>query len=85
MARIRCYLWGCWCDENSACPKCGAALYDADFIQIGRLDWMRSIRRYLGGVWLFCNRRCPVCNKGMRFTWHGPCCSEKCAEDYLPF
>jgi hypothetical protein len=41
--RIRCYLFGCWCDENSACPKCGAALYDVDFIQdrqvrLGDLD-----------------------------------------------
>jgi hypothetical protein len=38
--RIACHLWGCWCsNEYPGCLRCGAALYDADFIQIGRMDW----------------------------------------------
>lgn len=36
--RIRCNLLGCATDAN-ACERCGTDLYDADFVQIGRLDF----------------------------------------------
>lgn len=82
--RIRCFLWGCWCDENSACPKCGAALYDADFIQIGKLDWMRRMRGSLNGLRYLMSRRCEVCGKRMKFS-RDYTCSPKCADEWIPF
>lgn len=84
--RIRCILFGCWCDENSACPKCGCALYDADFRQIGKLNWIYRVRDFLRGVYVFSNRHCEVCGKRLGFTRRGPhCCSEKCYDQWIPF
>jgi hypothetical protein len=83
--RIRCLLWGCWCDEHSACPKCGSALYDADFIQIGKLGWMSRVRDLFKGIYCFTNRHCEVCGKRMWFTRHSPCCSDECYSQWIPF
>jgi hypothetical protein len=87
--RIRCILFGCWCDENSACPKCGASLYDADFIQVGKLDWIHSIRGRIRVVLAFVTRRCDVCNKRLWFNrsseWGPYCCCKECYESWIPF
>jgi hypothetical protein len=57
--RIRCVLWGCWTDENGACPKCGCALYDADFVQEGRLHWFQQAWwRLRHGVAVCTTRHC---------------------------
>ena len=84
--RIRCILWGCWTDQYGACPKCGCALYDADFVQEGKLAWLQQFWwRLRHGICLFTTRHCAVCNKRMWFTWSSPCCSEKCNDEYIPF
>ena len=83
--RVRCVLFGCWYDQNSSCPKCGAALYDADFIQVGRMDWVHKVRGKLSQIRAFVNRKCNVCGKRYWFTANEPCCSEECYEDYIPF
>lgn len=83
--RIHCYLFGCWCDPNSACPKCGAALYDCEFIQVGKLDWVHSVRRLFAGIRCFVSRRCDVCGRKYWFTRSGPCCSQKCYDQWIPF
>lgn len=84
--RIRCLLWGCWCDRNHACPKCGCALYDVDFIQKGKLRWLQSLwwnlKRFSK---VFSTRHCEVCGKRLRFAFRAPCCSEKCLKEWLPF
>ena len=83
--RIRCVLFGCWCDQNSSCPKCGAALYDADFIQVGRMDWVHRVRGFLLHLIPHLYRRCEVCDKRFWSGRHGPCCSKECADEWLPF
>jgi len=83
--RLRCYLFGCWCDQNSSCPKCGAALYDADFIQKGKLDWVHRLRFIVADNVALVHRRCDVCGKRIWFTRWSPCCSEDCYDKYIPF
>lgn len=84
--RIRCILFGCGCDENSACPKCGCALYDADFVQEGKLHWFQSVWGNLKSrKAMFTTRQCEVCGKRMWFTWSSPCCSENCRDQWIPF
>jgi hypothetical protein len=84
--RISCVLWGCWCDENNACPKCGSALYyDADFVQIGKLQWLFEVRDFFRGKYSLVTRRCDVCRKRMWWTRHDPCCSDECFDKWIPF
>lgn len=87
MKRLLCKLWGCYCSDTHdfSCPRCGAALYDADFVQIGRLEWVYRVRDFFRGKYAFITRRCDVCRKRMWFTRHNPCCSEKCYDQWLPF
>ena len=84
--RISCNLWGCWCDNNGACPKCGCALYDPDFVQQGKLAWLQSLWwRLYRCVRFFKGHPCDVCGKRMWFTWNAPCCSQKCMDEWIPF
>jgi predicted nucleic-acid-binding Zn-ribbon protein len=83
--RIRCVLFGCWCDEHSACPKCGAQVYDGDYIQIGKMDWMFKVRDLFKGTYRFVNRRCDVCGKRMLFTYKQNVCSDSCFDKWIPF
>jgi len=86
MKRLLCHLWGCCCaNEYPGCVRCGAALYDADFIQIGRLNWLIVLRYFIIGLWSDVMRRCEVCGKRVWFTRHSPCCSEKCFSKWYPF
>ena len=83
--RIRCNLLGCATDAN-ACARCGTDLYDGDFVQIGRLDFVfRAYWRVRRVAWKFTGRRCAVCSK--RFWRRGDdwTCSDKCFSDWLPF
>ena len=86
MKRLLCHLWGCWCsNEYPGCVRCGAALYDSDFVQIGHLHWISNMR----SLWTEAVRctagRCDVCHKRMWFKGHNPCCSEECQEQWYPF
>lgn len=83
--RIKCKLLACACSRDFAgCPRCGAALHDSEFIQIGWLDhWFRFCG--LVSVWrCFMTRRCHNCGARMWFT-SKPLCSQKCADDWMPF
>jgi uncharacterized OB-fold protein len=61
-----------------------SALYDADFVQKGKLDfiwwfvWKFSVLRR------FVTSRCDECGKRMWFTSE-PCCSDKCYDTWIPF
>lgn len=90
MTRLRCHLLGCVCDSDPGCHRCGAGLYDADFVQFGRLDFVfRAYYRALRFVRRFTGRRCDVCDR-----WYWPLrqgfpdewtCSRECADEWLPF
>jgi hypothetical protein len=86
--RWHCWLWGCWCDMNCACPKCGAHVYNdpCDYIQIGKLEWVKSCYWNCVGLLTRLSGHCDVCNK--RYWWFNRyynCCSEKCYDKWLPF
>lgn len=84
--RITCRLLGCViAEEYPGCHRCQSAIYDVDFVQIGRLDFVfRAYWRTRKFVQKFTGKRCAVCNK--RF-WRGDdwTCSDKCFSDWLPF
>jgi hypothetical protein len=84
MRRIRCILFGCWCHRDyPGCGRCGAALYDADFIQIAKLDWLIRLWWWLRKLRII--KPCAVCGKRIWFAGTKACCSEKCWNDWLPF
>ena len=86
MKRILCQMWGCCCsNEYPGCVRCGAALYDADFIQIGHLDWLVRLRSSIVEGLSYLNRKCAVCGKRMWFKGQSSCCSEKCESEWYPF
>lgn len=86
MKRLWCRLWGCWCHgDYPGCGRCGAAIYDADFVQAGKLAWLQNA---YGCLWcqtyaLF-HSRCDVCH-GHMWLKKGSCCSPKCYEQWMPF
>jgi len=84
--RIRCLLWGCECAHDyPACLNCGAALYESEFIQIGKLSWIWSAYRAIREAWGRLNRRCDVCRKRMWLAGRANCCSQKCYDEWIPF
>lgn len=86
MKRLLCELWGCWCrDDYPACGRCEAALYDGDFVQIGRLAWIYRVRDALRAACYFVMRHCAVCRRRMWFKSDGQCCSQKCEDQWYPF
>lgn len=84
--RIRCHILGCDSGYEHACVYCGAALYDADFIQAGwqwvvRLGYaLRRLRKRVKGA------HCAVCK---RHFWpkdqYEFCCGRKCQDQWIPF
>lgn len=83
--RLRCRLFGCALDEIAPeCCRCGAFIYD-DFIQHGRISYpLWRMREAFWSRWPI--RRCHHCNKLMWVRpFEAPLCSEKCAEDWIPF
>lgn len=93
--RIRCHLFGCndW-DRNGGyipgCYRCGSGIYDSEFRDRGRLDFLR---RWRLGLWRwvkrrFFFRRCPACRKKL-WPWTrrvgGEFCSADCDESHIPF
>jgi hypothetical protein len=82
--RIKCKLWGCWChEEYPACGRCGAQLYDADFVQIAKLQRLMTVWEWVKGVRFY--RQCAVCKKRIWFAGLKACCSQKCWDEWLPF
>jgi len=89
---LRCELFGCREDgpdgfSQPRCYRCRAHVYDGDFVQIGRLDWLPRLgtwaRRRAAG-WVV-GHKCVVCGKKYRgqYRIHGVC-SEKCMPE-MPF
>jgi hypothetical protein len=85
MGRIRCILFGCWFDENHACPKCGAASYDPDYVQVGKMDWIYRLHDRICTYPNVVSRRCEVCGKLIWFPVGKRCCSQACWDKWLPF
>lgn len=84
--RLRCHLLGCLADSRyPGCPRCEAGIYDAGFVQIGRLE--PAFRAYAIArrfVQKLTGKKCAVCH---RRYWGGDewTCSDKCFTDWLPF
>jgi hypothetical protein len=85
MRRIRCVLFGCWCDENYACLKCGATLYDPDYVQIGKMDWVSRLWAKICAVPHVVSKRCEVCGKLIWFPGGKSFCSQACWDKWIPF
>lgn len=59
--RLRCRLNGCCCAEDyPGCVRCGSALYDHDFIQIG---WLTPLRDRFSMVLYSWRQRRSYCRK----------------------
>jgi hypothetical protein len=88
--RIHCRLFGCEAsDEGPFCGRCGAHIYDYDFLSTGALDpilgrWMR-FRRWFWNTLL--PPRCEVCNRVLpKKNWDiGRCDRPECIESWIPF
>lgn len=87
VSRAICHLVGCVCAESyPACHRCGTDLYDADFVQVARLQF--AFDAYWNArklVWKLTGKKCEAC--GRRF-WRGYdewICSDECFTDWLPF
>ncbi len=87
IARIPCRLFACACDRYPACVRCGADLYDGDYIQRG---WIDTIWDGWSKVKRLRNRLFPVCQecgKSLLFKKRidETFCSLECQTDWLPF
>ena len=98
--RIRCILFGCRLHDLPACHRCQAALYDADFIQMGRLEPLTDGVAHLRAIFSADNLRCTECRRLLSLPqlvseWRRSgefCgiavtkfCSDKCRDDWFPF
>ena len=91
LTRAKCVLIGCICAENyPGCYRCQEGLYEGDFIQYGKLDWV--FRLY--DRWLYWRRRIALklgrakCDQCGKKYWRGHddrFCSEECFDDFIPF
>ena len=81
-----CCLTGCVCDRYPDCVRCGTNIYDSKFVEreSSLLCWWYALvnRGTFFRAQFF--RRCAHCNKIMLFD-KGPCCSEQCWHNWLPF
>lgn len=85
--RPMCRLFGCICAQHyPGCSRCQAGIYDADYVEIGALDFaFRPYWRARRFVQRFTGRRCEVCK---RRYWRGYdewVCSDECFSSWLPF
>jgi len=86
--RIRCNLFGCLCDDAPVCMRCGTELYDGEFYQTGRLDWLVLLwGRVSSMAWrIFCPPRCEVCGRKLRHHEGLFVCSrQECLDAWEPF
>lgn len=87
MKRVICWLLGCLCaTDYPGCHRCEAGIYDADYIQIGKLDpvfvaWW-AVRKF---VQKFTGKKCEVCHRRYWVGYDEWVCSDKCFTDWLPF
>lgn len=86
MKRILCRISGCACgDYAPACDRCGAYLYDADFIQEGAMQPLWNFIDRIRAKRMALLRRCDVCGKKMLNAGTETCCSKECYEKWIPF
>jgi hypothetical protein len=85
MRRWLCGWFGCVLDEHgSCCDRCGAWLYESDFVQYGSLEWIFAPWWWWRRSKAFVRHSCGECGKPIWFS-DEPCCSEECAEKWVPF
>lgn len=86
--RIRCKLFGCLYDSYCGCVRCGAGLYEYEFLQepcwilkpLADLKWWLSVNK-----WKILHKcQGEDCLHWLAFTDKN-CCSEKCYETWIPF
>jgi hypothetical protein len=91
--RLWCRLFGCLPhDQAPACERCGAGVYDPEFVEYGQTtlapvrNWWADVRWWLARRFL-CHR-CTSCGKRL-WPWsprvHGDHCSEACFDNWIPF
>jgi hypothetical protein len=86
MRRKRCNWFGCTLGEHEpCCERCGAWLYDPDFVPIGSLEWIMDAWAWVRRLPSKAHRRCDVCGGSMWFKPDEPCCSSECLDRWLPF
>lgn len=82
--RLICHIRGCDLhNDYHGCSRCGAPLYDVDFVQTGWIEPLESAY-YRLKHWLRI-KKCDVCGKRMPWRSTTPCCSTKCMDQWLPF
>lgn len=78
--RLGCHLFSCYVpDAIPECGRCREGIYDAGFVQVGIISWIR-IR--LSRVRPVC--RCANCGSLM-LNRGDYCCSDKCSDEWVPF
>lgn len=87
--RIRCELFGCRTKDAPACERCGAGIYDGNFILRGVLS---STIENASGILARVRQcilpgRCEVCGRmvSRRGPFHYLCDREECHEQWIPF
>jgi hypothetical protein len=98
--RIRCALFGCCLRDIPACHRCGAALYDADFIQLGWLEPLIHRIHRLRALLSADTLRCTECRRLLTLPrlwreWKRSSafvgssaikfCSDECHDNWFPF
>lgn len=89
LSRPVCDLFGCTLNEQGcACERCGADYYWS-FYDFGRLEPILS-RYWAFKLWLrelLVGRKCEVCGKRISAFKgrHAFTCSDKCADEWIPF
>jgi len=84
--RLGCRFSGCCLDEHVlACYRCGAALYEHEFLQAGWATpltslWARTVPR----LRFYLRHRCSECRNVMYLSGEY-CCSKKCWDTWAPF
>jgi hypothetical protein len=86
--RIRCELFGCLYDSYCGCVRCGAGLYEYEFLQepCWALKPFYDAKFWLSTHKWWLAHKCAgeKCWQWMFFT-HDHCCSEKCYSSWVPF
>lgn len=86
LKRPKCVLLGCATDDLPCCARCGADLYDYEFLQSGWLDPVfRLTSKVLRLIRKLGPKKCRQCGKKYRRGYDEYLCSSECFDNYLPF
>lgn len=89
--RLRCHLFGCsYSDHFPGCERCGAGIYDAEFIGFDQSRFYRPrlFWRWLRRPFRRIVPRCDQCSRRLwpwRRWWTRDFCSEACQSKWIPF